>query len=64
MEASVVVRLELDDRETGLLREVCREALAELRVEIVRTENAEFRGALKQREDVLKSLLSRLQLVA
>jgi hypothetical protein len=64
MEASVVVRLELDDRETELLREVCREALSELRVEIVRTENADFRRALQERQDVLKSLLSRLSCAA
>jgi hypothetical protein len=61
METTVVVRLELDDREAELLREVCREALSELRAEIVRTESADFRGVLKQREDVLKSLVSRLQ---
>jgi hypothetical protein len=60
MTSSLAVRLELDEREADLLREVCREALSELRSEIVRTESTEFRGALKQREDVLKSLLARL----
>jgi hypothetical protein len=64
VEASVVVRLELDEREVELLREVCREALSELRAEIVRTESIDFRSALKAREDVLKSLLSRLARVA
>jgi hypothetical protein len=60
MQASVVVRLELGEREAELLREVCGEALSELRAEIVRTESADFRGQLKQREDVLKGLLARL----
>ena len=64
MEASVVVRVELDEREAELLREVCNEALSELRAEIVRTESADFRRALKDREAVLKSLLSRLPRVA
>jgi hypothetical protein len=64
MEAGVVVRLELDEREAELLREVCKEALSELRSEIVRTESADFRRALKDREAVLKSLLSRLLRVA
>jgi hypothetical protein len=60
MGAAVMVRLELDDREAELLREVCREALSELRAEIVRTESADFRGALKEREAILKALLDRL----
>jgi hypothetical protein len=60
METPVVVRLELDVREAELLREVCRESLSDLRTEIVRTESADFRRALKEREEVLKSLLSRL----
>lgn len=64
MEASVVVRLELDEREVELLREVCGEALSELRAEIVRTESTDFRSALKAREDVLKSLLPRLARLA
>jgi hypothetical protein len=64
MEASVLVRLELDEREAELLREVCTEALSELRAEIVRTESTDFRRALKDREAVLKSLLSRLPRVA
>jgi hypothetical protein len=64
MEAGVAVRLELDEREVELLREVCKEALSELRAEIVRTESADFRRALKDRESVLKSLLSRLTRVA
>jgi hypothetical protein len=60
METAVGVRLELDEREAELLREVCREALSELRAEIVRTESTDFRRALKEREDILNSLLSRL----
>jgi hypothetical protein len=64
MGTSVLVRLELDEREAELLREVCREALSELRAEIVRTESADFRTSLKDREAVLKSLLDRLPRVA
>ena len=59
-QTNAVVRLELDEPEAALLREVCREALAELRAEIVRTESVDFRGALKEREHVLKVLVSRL----
>ena len=44
-----------------LMTDVFREALSELRAEIVRTESAEFRNLLKQREDVLKTLLARLE---
>jgi hypothetical protein len=61
VETGVVVRLELDEREVELMSEVCREALSELRAEIVRTDRAEFRAVLKQREDTLKTLLARLQ---
>jgi hypothetical protein len=64
MEASVVVRLELDEREAELLREVCEQTLSELRAEIVRTESTDFRRGLKAREGVLRSLLSRLSSVA
>jgi len=64
MGASVLVRLELDEREAELLREVCNEALSELRAEIVRTESADFRRDLKDREAALKSLLDRLPRVA
>ncbi len=60
MAPSLATRLELDEREAALLLEVCREALSELRSEIVRTESAEFRDALKEREEVLRSLLARL----
>ena len=60
MAPSLATRLELDEREVELLLEVCREALSELRSEIVRTESAEFRDALKEREEVLRSLLARL----
>ena len=60
MTTSLALRLELDGREVELLREVCQEALSELRLEIVRTESARFRGALKEREEVLKALLARL----
>lgn len=58
--SSVAVRLELDEREAEALRDVCREALSELRSEIVRTESAAFREALKEREVLLRALLSRL----
>jgi hypothetical protein len=64
MGASVLVRLELDEGEAELLREVCEQALSELRAEIVRTETADFRRALKDREHVLRSLLSRLSSIA
>jgi len=60
MTTSLALRLELDEREAALLRDVCREALSELRSEIVRTESAGFRGALKEREELLRSLLARL----
>lgn len=60
MTTSVALRLELDEREAALLRDVCREALSELRSEIVRTESVDFRGALKEREELLRSLLARL----
>lgn len=53
MEASVVVRLELDEHEAELLRDVCEQTLSELR-----------RRGLKDREGVLRSLLSRLSSVA
>jgi Ala-tRNA(Pro) deacylase len=61
VETTIATRLELDEREAELLREVCHEALGELRAEIVRTENADFRHALQAREELLKSLLLRLR---
>lgn len=64
MPTGVAARLELDEREASLLADVCAEALSELRSEIVRTESVEFRDALKQREELLRSLLARLPRVA
>ena len=58
------MRIELDEKEGYLLLEVCRVSLADLRAEIVRTDSHAFRERLKEKEQVLRDLLLRLEVAA
>ena len=53
-------RLELTDQEANTLRETLTMDLSDLRMEIAHTENQEFREELKEKENVLRSLIGRL----
>jgi len=55
-----VLALQLDDAEASTLREVCDDYLSDLRMEIGKTDRADFREMLKQREVILQRLLDRL----
>jgi hypothetical protein len=52
--------LELNQNERELLAEVLSTAFAGLREEIYKTETAEYKTMLKQRESLMKGLLDRL----
>ena len=58
------MRIELDEKEGYLLLEICRVSLADLRTEIVHTDNHAFRESLKQKEQALRELLLRLEVAA
>jgi hypothetical protein len=51
------MRLELDDGQVELLREVLDVTLRDLRYEIADTDNSRFRDELKEREQALRDLL-------
>lgn len=54
------MQLALDTEEAALLHRVLTSYLSDLREEIGKTENFDFRQGLKQDEAQIKSLLSRL----
>ncbi len=51
----------LEPREADLLRRILSNALSNLREEIVKTENYDWRQSLHEDEEVIKSLLRRLE---
>lgn len=53
-------RIELSEREHGMLRKVLESYLRELRGEIVHTDARDVRDGLKEEENVLKQILGRL----
>lgn len=54
----------LKEEEREALLEVLGEALRNLREEVYKTENFDYRQELKHREEVVKTLLARLEQVA
>ncbi|MCZ7568083.1 MAG: hypothetical protein M5U01_05690 [Ardenticatenaceae bacterium] len=56
-----MVRIELTQDEARMLREILRNDLSDLRMEIAATERMEFRQSLKEIEVFLKDLLQRLE---
>lgn len=54
------MELELQDSEVQLLERVLTSALGDLRMEITDTEKFELRESLKKDEEVLKSIIRRL----
>ncbi len=54
------MHLELNEEERQALLEVLNHAIPNLREEVYKTENFDFREELKQRELVLRNLLARL----
>ena len=54
------MQIALDDEEKITLVEVLSEALPNLREEVYKTENYDYRQQLKRRETVVKELLTRL----
>ncbi len=57
---ATAMELTLSDDEARLLRTVLERFLSDLRMEIVDTEKYDWRQEMKQDEEVLKSLISRL----
>jgi hypothetical protein len=56
-----MLRLDLTLEEAEALQSLLGENLRDLRAEIVRTEQADFRRGLKEREALLKSLIERIE---
>ena len=54
----------LKEEEREALLEVLGEALRNLREEVYKTENFDYREELKHRDEVVKTLLARLEQVA
>ncbi|MGE5492534.1 MAG: hypothetical protein ACM31P_14730 [Actinomycetota bacterium] len=54
-------QLELNDQEHGMLVEVLRSFLSELRSEVSHTDTFAFRDQLKAQEHVIKQLLAKLE---
>ncbi len=54
------MQIMLNDEEKRTLVEVLNELLPNLREEVYKTENFDYRSELKRRETVVKSLLDRL----
>jgi len=54
------MQIALNDEERRVLLEVLNETLPDLREEVYKTENFDYRAQLKRREALLKSLLERL----
>ena len=55
-----MVRMELNEEESEVLRLVLEDYLSELRMEIAHTDSMDFREALKEREELLKRLIAQL----
>ncbi len=58
------MQIALNDEERRVLVEVLDETLPNLREEVYKTENFDYREQLKRREALLKSLLARLSAAA
>lgn len=56
-----MVRLELNKEEQRILAELLDSDISELRLEIANTDNAAYRAMLKQRAQVLRQILAKLQ---
>lgn len=56
--------LELTSEEKTMILEVMERACHNLRVEIVNTDNRDFRRELKQREAVMEKLIEKLRALA
>jgi hypothetical protein len=54
------MQLTLEPKETALLRQVLERYLGDLRMEVGKTENFSMRQELKQDEEVVKGLITRL----
>ncbi len=54
------MQIALNDEERQTLIEILNETLPNLRAEVYRTENYDYREELKQRETIIKQLIARL----
>ena len=54
------MQIVLNEEEKKVLAEILNEALPNLREEVYKTENFDYREQLKQRESVVRTLLSHL----
>jgi hypothetical protein len=56
-----MISLEMTKSEAGVVQSVIERYLYHLQVEIIHTDNRDFRNALKEREQFLKEIIDRLK---
>jgi len=56
-----MISLEMTKNEAGVVQSVIERYLYHLQVEIIHTDNRDFRNALKEREQFLKEIIDRLK---
>jgi hypothetical protein len=54
------MQFEMSDKEAALLKEILEDVYGDLKGEIYKTEDTDFKAALKEREATLESLLKKL----
>jgi hypothetical protein len=57
----VMINLEMTKDDASIVESVIERYLYHLQVEIIHTDNRDFRNALKQRESFLKEIIDRLK---
>lgn len=55
-----MIRIDLDASEAAILREILEADISDLRMEIANTDQKDFRDHLKERKELLKSILDRM----
>jgi hypothetical protein len=55
------MQIELNDQEVAALSSVLEQSISGVREEIYKTDTADYKVALKEREDILQALLQRLR---
>lgn len=56
-----MLNINLNEEELSILYQLLESCISDLRVEIVRTENLQYKRMLKQRKEVLEKLYESLQ---
>jgi hypothetical protein len=58
---TTAMQLELTEQESGILRDLMARELGNLKEEVYKTDAAEYKARLKEREAAIRSILNKLQ---